>query len=188
MASNQVRVIGGSLRGRRLHFLPGPGLRPTPDRVRETLFNWLGAHLSGARCLDLFAGTGALGIEAMSRGAASLTAVERHRAAAGRLRENLALLDIANADVLQQDALRLLKTAPAAPYDIVFADPPFAADLVSEVCRLLAAGHWLTAEAWVYLEQDAKRSWPPLPAGWKPYREGHAGQSAFCLLRCNNSG
>ncbi|MCB1773332.1 MAG: 16S rRNA (guanine(966)-N(2))-methyltransferase RsmD [Gammaproteobacteria bacterium] len=188
MASNQVRVIGGSFRGRRLHFLPGPGLRPTPDRVRETLFNWLGADVPGARCLDLFAGSGALGIEAMSRGAATLTAVERHRAAAGRLRDNLALLGVNDAEVVQQDVLRLLKTVPAKPYDIVFADPPFAADLVGEVCLLLAAGGWLAPGAWVYLEQDAQRAWPPLPVGWRRHREGRAGQSVFSLLQCNNLG
>jgi 16S rRNA (guanine966-N2)-methyltransferase len=156
--------------------------------VRETLFNWLGADVRGARCLDLFAGSGALGIEAMSRGAAGLTAVESHRGAAARLRENLQLLGIADAEVVQQDARRLLKSAAVAPFDIVFADPPFAADLVDEVCALLAAGNWLAPNAWLYLEQDAQRSWPPLPDAWQLHREGRAGQSAFCLLRCNNSG
>jgi 16S rRNA (guanine966-N2)-methyltransferase len=168
--------------------LPGPGLRPTPDRVRETLFNWLGGDVRGARCLDLFAGSGALGIEAMSRGAAGLTAVERHCGAAGRLSENLTLLGVAGAEVLQQDVLRLLKSGPTAPYDIVFADPPFAADIVGQVCCLLASANWLASDAWVYLEQDAQSTWPPLPEGWEVHREGRAGQSAFRLLRCNKSG
>jgi len=187
-ASNQVRIIAGSHRGRKLRFLPGAGLRPTPDRVRETLFNWLGADVRGARCLDLFAGSGALGIEAMSRGADGLTAVERHHSAAGRLRDNLALLGIAGAEVVQQDALRLLKSGPTARYDIVFIDPPFALDVVGEVCRLLVSADWLEKEAWVYLEQDAQRSWPSLPEGWTVHREGRAGQSVFRLLRCNKPG
>ena len=115
MPANQVRIIGGRHRGRRLHFSPGRGLRPTPDRVRETLFNWLQAEIRGARCLDLFAGSGALGLEALSRGAACLYAVEQNRAAAQRLRDNVALLHEESAvEVLQVDALRLLKTPPDA--------------------------------------------------------------------------
>ncbi|MCW9078602.1 MAG: 16S rRNA (guanine(966)-N(2))-methyltransferase RsmD, partial [Gammaproteobacteria bacterium] len=122
--SNQVRIIGGRHRGRRLHFSPGRGLRPTPDRVRETLFNWLQADIRGARCLDLFAGSGALGLEALSRGAAFLCAVEQNRTAAQRLRDNITLLhEESAAEVVQGDALRVLKTPPERPFDIVFLDP-----------------------------------------------------------------
>lgn len=185
--ANQVRIIGGRHRGRRLHFLPGRGLRPTPDRVRETLFNWLQGEVAGRRCLDLFAGSGALGLEALSRGAAWLTAVEQQRAAAQRLRDNIALLHEGDAaEVIQGDALRLLQTEPAAPYDIVFVDPPFAERLLDEVCRLLDDSAWLAPQAIVYLEQDAAHAWPALPAAWTVWRESRAGQSAQRLLRRNN--
>jgi 16S rRNA (guanine966-N2)-methyltransferase len=182
--ANQVRIIGGRHRGRRLHFSPGRGLRPTPDRVRETLFNWLQGEIRGARCLDLFAGSGALGLEALSRGAGRLCAVEQSRPVAQRLRDNIALLaEAAVAEVRQTDALRLLRTAPDTPFDIVFVDPPFADGLLPTVCRLLEENAWLAPTAWVYLEQDASQAWPPMPDSWKLHREGGAGQSAHRLLR-----
>lgn len=189
MVSNQVRIIGGRHRGRRLHFSPGRGLRPTPDRVRETLFNWLQGEIRGARCLDLFAGSGALGLEALSRGAAFLIAVEHNRTAAQRLRENIALLhEQSVTEVVQNDALRLLRTAPDTPFDIVFLDPPFADGLLPAVCGLLEEKGWLSANAMVYLEQDAEHSWPVMPANWQVHREGAAGQSAHRLLRRSNPG
>lgn len=182
--SNQVRIIGGRHRGRRLHFSPGRGLRPTPDRVRETLFNWLQADIRGARCLDLFAGSGALGLEALSRGAAFLCAVEQNRTAAQRLRDNITLLhEESAAEVVQGDALRVLKTPPETPFDIVFLDPPFADGLLPAVCRLLEDRDWLAPDAVIYLEQDAAQGWPDLPASWLIHREGSAGQSAQRLLR-----
>ena len=187
--ANQVRIIGGRHRGRRLGFSAGRGLRPTPDRVRETLFNWLQTEIHGARCLDLFAGSGALGLEALSRGASALLSVERDRKAAQRLRENIRLLnEQAAAEVLQRDALSLLAGPPAAPFGIVFLDPPFAQDLLAGACRRLEANHWLTPEAWIYLEQAATRPWPELPPNWSLYREGSAGQSAQRLLRRNSPG
>ncbi|MDJ0739409.1 MAG: 16S rRNA (guanine(966)-N(2))-methyltransferase RsmD [Gammaproteobacteria bacterium] len=182
--ANQVRIIGGRHRGRRLPFVPVRGLRPTPDRVRETLFNWLRADVAGARCLDLFAGSGAIGLEALSRGAAALTLVERHRAVAERLRANVALLhEEAALEVIQADALRWLATATARRYDIVFVDPPFATDLMAAACARLETRGWLADDAVVYLEQDAHRAWPALPPSWTLYREGRAGQSAQRLLR-----
>lgn len=186
---NQVRIIAGHHRGRRLQFLPVKGLRPTPERVRETLFNWLRADVDGARCLDLFAGSGALGFEALSRGAAHVTFVERQRAAAQRLRDNVALLgEQAVADVVHADALRLLATPPEQRYDIVFIDPPFADALLPSVCARLAQGAWLVDGAMVYLEQDAKRAWPEPPSHWSLHRDGNAGQSAQRLLRCSIPG
>ncbi len=187
--SNQVRIIGGRHRGRRLHFSPGRGLRPTPDRVRETLFNWLQADIRGARCLDLFAGSGALGLEALSRGAAFLCAVEQNRTAAQRLRDNITLLhEESAAEVVQGDALRVLKTPPERPFDIVFLDPPFADGLLPAVCRLLEDRDWLAPDAVIYLEQDAAQGWPDLPASWLIHREGSAGQSAQRLLRRSITG
>ena len=184
MPANQIRIIGGRHRGRRLQFHPGRGLRPTPDRVRETLFNWLQGEIRGARCLDLFAGSGALGLEALSRGAAHVCAVEQNRTVAQRLRDNIALLhEGAAAEVVQADALRLLQTPPDSPFDIVFLDPPFADGLLPAASRLLEQNDWLSPAAMIYLEQDANRSWPALPATWSLYREGAAGQSAHRLLR-----
>ena len=184
--TNQVRIIGGRHRGRRLHFTPGRGLRPTADRVRETLFNWLRADLAGARCLDLFAGSGALGLEALSRGAAALTLVERNRLVAQRLRDNVVLLhEQARAEVIQVDALRFLSAPPVQPYNIVFVDPPFADDLLPAVSTRLEEGGWLAPQAMVYLEQDTHRSWPTLPKNWAIEREGRAGGSAQRLLRRN---
>lgn len=181
---NQVRIIGGRHRGRRLTFVPARGLRPTPDRVRETLFNWLRAEIPGARCLDLFAGSGAIGFEALSRGAAYVTFVERHRVVAQRLREHIVLLGEQDAaEVRQVDALRLLSDAPGEPFDVVFVDPPFADRLLSAVCERLAHDGWLAADAMVYLEQDAKQAWPDPPVGWRLHREGTAGQSAQRLLQ-----
>lgn len=152
--------------------------------MRETLFNWLQAEIRGARCLDLFAGSGALGLEALSRGASHLLAVEQNRAAAQRLRDNITLLhEEAAAEVIEADALRLLGAAPGSPFDIVFLDPPFAAGLLPTACRLLEENAWLSPAAMIYLEQDAKMPWPELPATWDPHREGVAGQSAHRLLR-----
>lgn len=186
MPANQIRVIGGRHRGRRLNFVPGRGLRPTPDRVRETLFNWLQADVPGARCLDLFAGSGALGLEAVSRGAGAVLMIEQQRSAAQRLRENVSLLrEQERADVCQADAMRLLAASPpgAETFDIVFADPPFALPILPEVCRLLEQHDWLADGALVYLEQDATMVQPGLPENWAVLREGRAGQSRQYLLR-----
>jgi len=182
--ANQVRIVGGEFRGRRLGFPGVAGLRPTADRVRETLFNWLQPYIAGLNCLDLFAGSGALGLEALSRGAARVLLVDRSRAVVQRLRDNLALLGVtARAEVRQADARRLLARSPQRPYDLVFVDPPFAAGLLGEMCSALELGGWLAQGAWIYLEQDAAHPWPELPAQWALYREGQAGQAAFRLLR-----
>jgi len=152
--------------------------------VRETLFNWLQADIHGARCLDLFAGSGALGLEALSRGGAFLLAVEQNRTSAQRLRDNITLLhEESAAEVVQGDALRVLERPPETPFGIVFLDPPFADGLLPAVCRLLEDRHWLAPDAVIYLEQDTGRGWPDLPAGWLIHREGSAGQSAQRLLR-----
>jgi 16S rRNA (guanine966-N2)-methyltransferase len=181
--ANRVRIIGGEYGGRRLGFPDQRGLRPTADRVRETLFNWLTPQLPGARVLDLFAGSGALGLEALSRGAGFVLLVEQARPVAERLRENLALLGAGErAEVRQADARRLLATPPPAPFDIVFLDPPFAAGLLAKVIPLLIDNGWLAADAWVYLEQDAAHPWPALPPGWQLHREGKGGQAAFRLV------
>lgn len=180
--ANQLRIIAGQWRGRRLEFPDLPGLRPTPDRVRETLFNWLAPVLPGARCLDLFAGSGALGIEALSRDAAEVVLVERQPQAVRALRENLARLNAANARVEMADALAWLRQ-PATPFEIVLLDPPFGQGLLKPVCTLLEQHGWLADAAWIYLEAETELERWPLPAHWTIHREKIAGAVAYRLVR-----
>ena len=181
--SNQVRIIGGRYRGRKLTFPSVAGLRPTADRLRETLFNWLQAEVVGARCLDLFAGSGALGFEALSRGAAYVEWVERASVVAQQLQQNLALLQVVDRGrVVRQDARRWLNQPPSVPFDLVFLDPPFRLDLLASVCERLEAGGWLSPRAWIYLEQPSHRPWFELPAHWRIHRQAQAGQAACRLI------
>ncbi len=186
-APNRLRIIGGRHRGRKLAFPDANGLRPTPDRVRETLFNWLMPHLGGARCLDLFAGSGALGLEALSRGAGHVTLVEANPAVARRLEANLELLgEGGRSEVMCRDALAFLRTAPAGPFDIVFLDPPYDADLLPPAIAALEQGGWLADPAWIYLEVPVKKgeaALPALPANWSLHREKRAGQVGYHLIR-----
>jgi 16S rRNA (guanine966-N2)-methyltransferase len=179
--SRVLRIIGGTWRGRKLRFPAGAAIRPTPDRVRETLFNWLGAAVRGARCLDLFAGSGALGLEALSRGAAHVTFIERDATAARELRMRLLEWQAVDAYVERTDALRYL-AGEARPFDIVFLDPPFASELLSHAAALLEERHWLKAGALIYVECAAREGPPPLPAGWQPLKAKQAGEVGYHLL------
>ncbi|WJW75749.1 16S rRNA (guanine(966)-N(2))-methyltransferase RsmD [Thiohalobacter sp. IOR34] len=180
---NQLRIIGGEWRGRRLPFADVPGLRPTPDRVRETLFNWLTPRIHGAACLDLFAGSGALGFEAASRGAARVVLVERHPAAVACLRDNQQRLGCPRIEVVAADALTYLQGEPQ-PFDGVFLDPPFGQDWLPRCLEALAGG-WLAPRAWLYLEAERSLSsatlaaW--LPAGFHLRRSKAAGQVGYHL-------
>jgi 16S rRNA (guanine966-N2)-methyltransferase len=180
--ANTLRIIGGEWRGRRIRFPAVEGIRPTPDRVRETLFNWLAAVVSGSRCLDLFAGSGALGLEALSRGAAAVTFVERDRAAASGLRATAELLAPDRANVVQADAMTWL-ARDTTPFDIVFLDPPFDSDLLAGALDALESRGWLAADAWIYVEMPARRGPPPIPASWRPHRSGRAGEVGYHLAR-----
>jgi 16S rRNA (guanine966-N2)-methyltransferase len=177
---NTLRIIGGRWRGRKLRFADGEGLRPTTDRVRETLFNWLQPVIHGARCLDLFAGSGALGLEALSRGAIEVQFIERNPQAVKALQENLALLHADNGQVLQGDALTFLRS-PAQPFDVVFLDPPFRQDLLNPALTLLAQENWLAPGARIYIELEAEQGEPSLPVGWELLRSKKAGQAAYHL-------
>ncbi len=179
-ASGRVRIIGGSWRGRKLPVPDLPGLRPTSDRVRETLFNWLAPVIDGAKCLDLFAGTGALGLEAASRGAARVVMVENSPAAVALLRENVTRLGARTVDLVSADALAWLAT-PGEAFDIVFLDPPFGLGLAARACVLLSAGGWLAAGARVYLETEVAIAQAPVPAGWEVLRRARAGQVRYYL-------
>ncbi len=188
----ELRIIAGQWRSRKIHFPEIAGLRPTPNRVRETLFNWLQPWLPGARCLDLFAGSGALAFEALSRGAGEVLLVERDPAAAAALRRNLALLKAGNAELLETDALDLLDRGPARAFDIVFLDPPFhpgpgADDILARCCALLDGRGWLAPQGLVYLEVPAGVM-PPLPAGWTPIRSKQAGQVGYHLVSRSSAG
>ncbi len=180
--ANQVRIIGGRLRGRRLRFPDLPGLRPTGDRIRETLFNWLQPCLAGSRCLDLFAGSGALGFEAASRGAAEVVLVELSGEAARRLREAARELALDQVRVVQADALQWLGGA-GEPFDIIFLDPPFAAGQLGRCIERLDSGGWLRPGARIYLEADAAVGLPGLPPGWTLEREKRSGQVVYALAQ-----
>jgi 16S rRNA (guanine966-N2)-methyltransferase len=179
----ELRIISGTLRGRKLRFPADTVIRPTPDRVRETLFNWLQPHLEGARCLDLFAGSGALGLEALSRGAASVTFVDNSAVAVEQLRETATRFGVQGAQCLRADALEFLRMA-RGPYDIVFLDPPFDSGLLVPVAKRLAESGCLAPAAFVYLEFRALQGLPALPAAWLPHRAGRAGEVGYHLLKC----
>jgi 16S rRNA (guanine966-N2)-methyltransferase len=176
-----LRIIGGTWRGRKLRFPPSPEIRPTPDRVRETLFNWLGTRVSGTRCLDLFAGSGALGLESLSRGAAQATFVERDAAAVRELRARLAEWGAVGAQVEQGDALRFL-AGTGGPFDIVFLDPPFDSDLLTAAAGFLERGRWLAPGALIYVECAARAGLPPLPQSWVVAKAKQAGEVGYHLL------
>lgn len=150
------------------------GLRPTPDRVRETLFNWLAFELAGRRVLDLFAGTGALGLEALSRGAHDALFVDAEAAVARGIETNLATLG-ATGQVAARDVMGMLR-ATSSPFDIVFLDPPFRQGLAASACALLESRGWLATEAWVYVETEAGLPLP-VPETWSLQREVRAGDS-----------
>lgn len=184
--SRVIRIIGGTLRGRRFRFADVPDIRPTPDRVRETLFNWLGPRAQEARCLDLFAGSGALGLEALSRGAASVVFVEQNAVAARALTALIAEWNVQGARIERGDALHFLAKggadAPAKPVDIVFVDPPFAAGLLRQVASLLEQHGWLAPQALIYVEAPARDPLPPLPEQWQLAKAKHAGEVGYHLF------
>jgi len=184
-ARNSVRIIAGAWRGRRVHFPDVPELRPTPDRVRETLFNWLQHSIAGARCLDLFAGSGALGLEALSRGAKGVVFVEQFQAAARSLEEQLVRFGGASkARVMAMGAARFLRTAPE-PFQIVFLDPPFGKDALAEYIPMLDQGNWLAVGSLVYLENERVAGIPAMPPHWELLKSKSAGEVGYHLARVN---
>ncbi len=187
--ASSVRIISGHLRGSKLPVLDAPGLRPSPDRLRETLFNWLGPSIHGARVLDLYAGTGALGIEAASRGAGHVCLVEMDRRLAQSLREQVHRLRLddesesgAAVSVIESDALSLLGRSTEQPFDLVLLDPPFNADLWARTLQALTEHGWLSAETQIYVESPLDQTIAP-PAGWISRRQSRAGQVQGELLQ-----
>ena len=176
-----LRIVGGRHRGRRLQFPAGVEIRPTPDRVRETLFNWLQPRIADARVLDLFAGSGALGLEALSRGAAQVTFVEKDRRAAEAIAALAREWQEAGATVEPVDALAWLEKT-AGGFDLVFVDPPYDSNLLAAVLETLARRQLLAPDARVYVEHRAREALPPLPPGWSSIRDGRAGEVGYHLL------
>ncbi|MCF6209281.1 MAG: 16S rRNA (guanine(966)-N(2))-methyltransferase RsmD [Gammaproteobacteria bacterium] len=183
---NRLRIIGGQWRGRRLEFPDIPGLRPTPDRVRETLFNWLQTVIVGTRCLDLFAGSGALGLEALSRGATHCVFVDENRRAAAQIEAHLHTLHCNDGLTLQMPVHTFLERGPGdARYDIVFLDPPFAQGLIQTSIKLLEEKDWLNPGAHIYLETENQLRELPLPANWRLLKEKTSGQVTYRLVAIN---
>ena len=179
---HQVRIIGGQWRGRKLSFTPADGLRPTGDRIRETLFNWLAPTIEGARCVDLFTGSGALGLEALSRGAIHCDFVDSSNATLSQVSDHLKTLVAVNRSRCHPvSAQQFLQMATQA-YDIVFIDPPFMQQLVGPICETLTKKQLLSSDALVYVETGAMEPPAKVPLGWKIHREKVAGSVAYRLF------
>lgn len=181
--ASTLRIIGGQWRGRKLTFLPTEGLRPTPDRVRETLFNWLAPIVHGGRCLDLFAGSGALGLEALSRGAASCDFVDTTATALRQIEHHLTVLAATSAGHCHGQSADTFLAAAKGSYDIVFMDPPFGQGLLGPCAGALAERDLLARDGLVYIETAVDEALPELPASWSLHREKFAGGVAYRLYR-----
>ena len=181
--SSALRIIGGQWRSRRLSFVATEGLRPTTDRVRETLFNWISPYVPGARCLDLFTGSGALGLEALSREARTVTFIDLSPSAISSLKNNLQTLHANNADVMCTDSVKWLKNATSSEaYDIIFIDPPFRCDLVPQCVALLESSTLVKPGTHIYIEIEKETAQPVFPQNWHLHREKEAGQVRYMLF------
>jgi 16S rRNA (guanine966-N2)-methyltransferase len=184
-AARQLRIIAGRWRGRRWRF-PDTAMRPTPDRVRETLFNWLQPYIAGRRCLDLFAGSGALGLEALSRGATHAWLVDRDPQAIAAIAATAREFGATGAELHCADALQLLQQRPppvGRGFDLVFIDPPFDSGLAATAMQLLEAGHWLAPGALIYVEQARSAGVSAIPGDWQQLKSGAAGAVSYHLYR-----
>ncbi|GAA0825881.1 MAG: 16S rRNA (guanine(966)-N(2))-methyltransferase RsmD [Marinomonas sp.] len=184
--ASKLRIISGEWRSRQLPIPNIEGLRPTPDRVRETLFNWINYEIPGARCADLFCGSGALGLEALSRGAKSAIFVDNSKVVAQQMNDNLTTLKAENYQVVQQNAAEFLATATPQPLDLIFLDPPFRKNWLAQIVPLLENG-WLADTALVYIEMEKEASLPSLPASWTLQKEKTAGQLVYRLFAVNQA-
>lgn len=180
---NQLRIIGGEWRGRKLPFGTFEGLRPTPDSVRETLFNWLQPVIHGALCIDLYSGSGALGFEAISRGAASVTMLDKQNRITRQLQENAQTLKCTQANIFSQNALDYLAAPAIQPFNIAFIDPPYQQGMAEPSCRLLEENGWLAPGAMIYLEVEKELTTLPIPSNWEILRSKKTGHVSFHLLQ-----
>lgn len=182
-STHTLRIIGGQWRGRRFDFPIEPGLRPTLDRYRETLFNWLMYDIESARCLDVFAGSGALGLEALSRYAKEVVFLEKASSASRQITHILTTLGTTGGQVIQTDSLKWLAQQTSQPFDIVFLDPPFGAELLPETCALLDKNGWLKTGTLIYLESENQEISSIIPASWGVEREKVGKNKQFFLLK-----
>lgn len=183
----QLRIIGGEWRSRKVSFIETEGLRPTPDRVRETLFNWLAPYIEGARILDVYTGSGALSLEALSRGATSAMMVDINPVVIKQLRSQLDMLGCKTAQLVNQSGLSLLQNRASQPFDVIFLDPPFHKGMLQETCQLLASNGWLADQAWVYAESELAPSQVIVPHAWRLHREKKAGQVFYSLWQVSSN-
>ena len=181
LISNCLRIIGGQWRSRKLQVIDAEGMRPTPDRIRETLFNWLQNDIHGARCLDLFAGSGALGLEALSRGATEVVFIEKNKAVAEQLTQNLALLK-SDTNVINKNALDYLSSQADTPFDIIFLDPPYRKDLLAASLALLIEKSLIQPHTLIYVEHESEESFDWGEWGMTAFKETSAGQVKSFLL------
>ncbi len=181
--TGQIRIIGGQWRSRKLHFPAAEMVRPTPDSVRETLFNWLQADIPGSRCLDLFSGSGALGFEAASRGAKQVTLVESDTKVARQLIENILILDAKNVVQVEQRPCQSFLEVQKKPFDIVFADPPFDPALLKSTCEMIASSKAVSSQSLLYLESPRSREPLPIPPTWHIIRQKTQGRVQSTLIQ-----
>lgn len=180
--SNKLRIIAGEWRSRVIVFDDAPGLRPTPARVRETLFNWLQADVAGSRCLDLFAGSGALGFEAASRGAKHVLQVENNAKTCQKLKENAVALKATQLEIVQADVLTFLNGCQES-FDLIFIDPPFGQGLIEPVCQQIARADLLLPFGKIYIETERNLKLDGLPAHWQPLKQKVAGDVSYNLYQ-----
>ncbi len=182
VTTNQLRIIGGKWRNRKLKFSANVEVRPTPNRIRETLFNWLAPYIEGATCLDLFVGSGALGFEALSRGAKHVTMVDKSPEVIKILKDNAAVLGTENIDFYCVEFSPELKNFFNHKFNIVFLDPPFYKNLIEPCSQWLEQQNCLTDDAFIYIEAESSLKILPVPTSWKIYRSKIAGQVSYSLL------
>ena len=182
----QLRIIAGEWRGRKLPIADLPGLRPTSDRIRETVFNWLNMYIHGACVLDCFSGSGALSLEALSRGAASAIMLEKATPAAQTLNRNLSTLKVNNTQVINTDSLQWLQKPAPKTFDIIFLDPPFRMNMLEQVCTLLETNGYLHKNSLIYIEVEKELTPLPTPASWQPLKSKTGGQVCFSLWTKSN--
>lgn len=187
-SGGRIRIIGGKWRSRKISFREAPGLRPTGDRIRETLFNWLGINIDGAHCLDLYAGTGILGLEALSRGASTCTALENNPTVIKQLHVNRDQLE-ADLSIITADSIKFLQRKNSGRvFDIVFVDPPFSKTLHTESCGLLESNGWLAPDALIYCELPAKGNLFATPPSWRIEKDKIASGVRYMLYSRIESG
>lgn len=181
--SSQVRIIGGKWRSRKITFLTETGVRPTSDRIRETLFNWLAPIIRGTRCLDLFAGTGALGFEALSRGAESVVMLDQSLLVVKSLRENVENLQAENCRIIHASVPNSVPILTPPLFDIIFLDPPFNQNLIAAASSWIEENKILMPEGFIYIEAEKTLSPLPIPDHWEVYRSKQAGNVGYHLLK-----